>query len=119
MDKIFIEKLKVDAIIGVYPIEREVKQPLIIDIEMSYDASQAMASDNLKYALDYHQICKDVHAFVGKSSYQLIEALSEAIAQKILRDERVKEVKVTLSKPNALDQAKNVGISIQRKKQQF
>ncbi len=115
MDKIFIEKLRVDTIIGVYPIEREVKQPLIIDIEMLYDASQAIASDNLNYALDYHQVCKDIHSFVGKSSYQLIEALAEAIAQKILNFERVNEVKITLSKPNALDQADNVGICIQRK----
>lgn len=115
MDKIFIEKIKVDTIIGVYPTEREVKQPLIIDVEMSYDTSQAIASDNIKYALDYHQICKDIHEFVGKSSYQLIETLAEAIANKILENDNVIDVKITLSKPNALDQADNVSICIKRK----
>jgi len=115
MDSIFIEKLRVDAIIGVYPSEREVKQPLIIDIEMSYETSQAIASDNLRYALDYHQVCKDVYTFVSESSYQLIETLAEAIAQNILKTKRVVEVKIKLSKPNALDLADNVGIFIQRK----
>lgn len=115
MDSIFIEKLRVDAIIGVYPNEREVKQPLIIDIEMSYETSQAIASDNIRYALDYHQVCKDVYAFVSESSYQLIETLAEAIAKKILDDKGVLEVRIKLSKPDALNMADNVSICILRK----
>jgi len=115
MDSIFIEKLRVDTIIGVYPNERVTKQPLIIDINISYDTAQAMASDNLKYALDYHQVCKDVHVFVSESSYHLIETLAECIAQNILKIDGVLEVKIRLSKPNALDLAENVGICIHRK----
>ncbi len=115
MDSIFIEKLRVDAIIGVYPNERDTKQPLVLDINMSYETSQAVASDNLKYALDYHQVCKDINTFVSESSYQLIETLAEAIAQNILKIKGVIDVKIKLSKPNALDLADNVGICIHRK----
>ncbi len=114
MDRIFIEKLRVDAIIGVYPNERQIKQPLIIDIDMSYDAKQAIASDNLKYALDYHKVCKNIHFFVSESSYQLIETLADAIAQKILKIKGVLQVTIKVSKPNALDLADNVGVYIQR-----
>lgn len=114
MDNIFIEKLRVDTIIGVYPNERQIKQPLIIDIDMSYDATQAAASDNLKYALDYHEVCKDIHVFVSQSSYQLIETLANAIAQRILKIKGVIKVIIKVSKPDALDQADNVGIRIQR-----
>ncbi|MCF6318565.1 MAG: dihydroneopterin aldolase [Proteobacteria bacterium] len=114
MDSIFIEKLRVDAIIGVYPNERQIKQPLIIDVDMSYDARQAIASDTLKYALDYHKVCKDIHGFVSQSSYQLIETLADAIAQKILKIKGVVQVIIKVSKPNALDLADNVGVRIQR-----
>ena len=114
MDTIFIEQLKVKAIVGVYPQERLNKQLLFLDIEMSYDTKSAARSDKLSDALDYHKITKEIHAFVSSSSYQLIETLAEAIAKKLLIYKQVKKVKVTLSKPKALDQAKNVGIRISR-----
>jgi dihydroneopterin aldolase len=111
---IFIESLKVEAIIGVYDQERTKKQPLIIDIEMQYDSLQASHSDNLDYALDYHALSNDIYAFVSASSYQLIEALAEAIANRILKNQLVKAVDIKLSKPQALDKADNVGIRISR-----
>ncbi|MBL4659391.1 MAG: dihydroneopterin aldolase [Alcanivoracaceae bacterium] len=114
MDTIFIQQLTVETIIGVYPREREIKQTLIVDIEMQYESAQASASDNLKHALDYHQICKDIHAFIGNSSFHLIEALADAIANRILKNKKVRKINLTLSKPQALDQAKNVGIRISR-----
>lgn len=114
MDKIFIEGLKVDAIIGIYPDERTHKQPLVLDIEMQCDTHQASASDNIKYALDYHKVCLELFEFINESSYQLIEALAEAIANRILAHQQVISVKLKLSKPQALDLAENVGVEILR-----
>jgi dihydroneopterin aldolase len=114
MDTIFIDQIKVETIIGVYEPERITKQPLLIDLEMQYDTSQAIASDNLRHALDYHKITTDIHAFVSQSSFQLIEALAQAIAMRVLKNKTVKTVSVSLSKPMALDQAKTVGIRIKR-----
>jgi dihydroneopterin aldolase len=111
---IFIESLKVEAIIGVYEQERIIKQPLVIDIEMQYDAQQASLSDNLNYALDYHALSDEIHAFVETSSFQLIEALAQAIVERILTNPIVTAVNLKLSKPQALDKADNVGIRISR-----
>ncbi len=119
MDTIFIQQLKVDTIIGVYEHERTVKQPLIIDLQLDYDISQAAASDNLKYALDYHQLSIDIHQFVSESSYQLIEALAEALAKRILKNNAIKKVDLTISKPQALDLAQNVGIRINRSQKSY
>jgi dihydroneopterin aldolase len=115
MDTIFIQQLKVETIIGVYKSERTDKQTVVLDIEMLYDCSQAQTTDNLKYALDYHQLSKDITAFVSTTSFQLIETLAQAIADLILGNKMVQQVKITLSKPQALDNAQNVGISILRK----
>ena len=114
MVTIFIDALSVDAIIGVYEQERINKQPLIIDIQMQYDAQQASLSDNLEYALDYHKISNDIHGFVSASSYQLIEALAHAIADRILVNPLVKSVDIKISKPQALEKAENVGIRLRR-----
>lgn len=114
MDTIFIQQLKVEAIIGVYEHERTNKQPLFIDLTLDHDISHAAASDELKYALDYHQLSIDIHQFVSESSYQLIEALAEDLAQHILQNAAIKKVDLTISKPQALDLAQNVGIRISR-----
>ena len=37
MDTVFIEALQVDALVGVYPHERDATQPLHIDIRLGYD----------------------------------------------------------------------------------
>jgi dihydroneopterin aldolase len=118
MDTIFIQKLKVDAIIGVYKHERNTKQAIYIDLELQYDCQQASVSDNLKYALDYHKLCNDIQAFVSGSCFQLIEALADSIADNILKNKLILQLKLTLSKPEALDQAQNVGIIIHRKNDQ-
>lgn len=108
MEKIFIEQIAVDAIIGVYDQERIIKQPLLIDIELQYDAAQACASDKIEHALDYHKICLSVHKFVSESKYQLIEALAQKLATRVLSDRRVFSVRVNISKPQALEQAQTV-----------
>ncbi|VAW44403.1 hypothetical protein MNBD_GAMMA03-911 [hydrothermal vent metagenome] len=114
MATIFIEELAVEAIIGVYQYERDAKQPVLINIEMQYDSSHAGASDNLNHALDYHKITKDIHSFVSESSFNLIETLAEAIAQRILTNQSVTKVRLSVAKPQALNNVKNVGIRITR-----
>ena len=112
MGTIVIEQLKVDCIIGVYDFERENKQPLSIDIELNYDSSKACQSDYLKYAIDYFQITEDIHSFVSESSFQLIEALTAAIADRVLSNDLIDNVKVKVSKPNALTKANTVSFSL-------
>ena len=37
MDKVFIEGLEIDALIGIYDWERRIRQTLVFDIEMGFD----------------------------------------------------------------------------------
>ena len=41
MDIVFIKGLKVDTVIGIYDWEREIRQEIVLDIEMSADVSSA------------------------------------------------------------------------------
>ena len=45
MDKVFIEGLQIDALIGIYDWERRIRQPLVFDIEMAFDNRIPAASD--------------------------------------------------------------------------
>ena len=115
MDTIFIRGLKVDAIIGIYSHEKINKQPLVFNIEISYDTTQACDSDSIEHTVDYHQICNEIYDYVSHSSFNLIEALANKVAQMILANTKVKEVVIEILKPNALENADTAGIKIARK----
>ena len=64
MDKIFIHALKTEAIIGIFDWERQVKQTVVIDIEISADIRKAALSDSIADTLNYKRIAKRVLTFV-------------------------------------------------------
>ena len=47
MGRIFISGLRVNAIIGCYPAERERRQGVTIDVELETDLAEAARSDEL------------------------------------------------------------------------
>lgn len=114
MDKIFLDELKIDTIIGIWDWERKIRQTVIIDIEMSADIARAAATDSVEDTLNYKSVAKRVQQFVGDSSFQLVETLAERIAA-IIRDEfGVAWVRVRVNKPGAIRGSKNVGVEIER-----
>ena len=50
MDKVFINNLEVEAVIGIFQWEREVRQLISVDIEMDFDNKTAAKSDDIKDA---------------------------------------------------------------------
>ena len=86
MDKVLINNLQVETIIGIFDWEREVKQVVSIDLEMEFDNKKAAKSDDIKDALDYKKVGKRITAFVKKSKYKLVERLAEQIAKLVLKE---------------------------------
>ena len=114
MDKIFLEELKIETIIGIWEWERQIRQTVIIDLEMSADIAKAAATDEVADTLNYKSVAKRLQEFVGNSGFQLVETLAERIAG-IIRDEfDVAWVKVTVHKPGAIRGSKDVGVMIER-----
>lgn len=114
MDKIFLDELKIDTIIGIWDWERKIRQTVVIDLEMSADIARAAESDSVEDTLNYKSVAKRVQQFVGDSSFQLVETLAERIAG-IIRDEfGVAWVRVRVHKPGAIRGSKDVGVDIER-----
>ena len=53
MDKIFLNNLQIDTIIGIYDWERETLQTLRFDFEFDWDIREAANTDDIKNTLDY------------------------------------------------------------------
>jgi 7,8-dihydroneopterin aldolase/epimerase/oxygenase len=114
MDRIFISALAVEAVIGIYDWEREVKQKLEIDLEMWKDLRAAGKSDAIEDTLNYKSVAKRVLAFVEASSFRLVEALAGEIARIVLDEFKVERVRVTVHKPGAIRHSRDVGVVVER-----
>ena len=107
-----INKLKIKTILGVYEQERKIPQDVIVNLKIEFDASKAIKSDNIKDALDYAALTQKIKEKAEKSSFYLIEKLAAKILELIMQDKRVCLANVTVTKPNALDNAESVSCTI-------
>ena len=114
MDKIFIHALKTETIVGIFDWERQVKQTVVMDIELSADIRKAALSDSIDDTLNYKGVAKRVLAFVEESSFHLVETLAEHIAMLILEEFGVSWVSIALSKPGAIRSSRDVGVKLER-----
>jgi len=114
MDRVFIEALEIECVIGIYEWERKIKQPIVLDIEMSFDNRKPAASDDIADTLDYKAISKRLIQFVSESSFGLVEALAEHCCRIIIDEFGVARVKLKLSKIGAVRGAKAVGVMLER-----
>ncbi len=114
MDIVFIDKLKVDTVIGVYPHERNIRQTLEFDLELAHDNRKAGASDDLTDALDYDAISKRIIAEMQAKDFFLIEAAAEYICGMVMTEFNVPWMRLTVYKPGAVSAAASVGVKIER-----
>lgn len=118
MDIIFIKKLSVFTQIGIHNWEKEIKQKLSITIKIGFNKKKLSQKKNKNY-IDYDKISKIVIKKIENKKHSLIEDVAQYIAKIILKKFNCYWVKIKVQKPNAILQAKNVGIIIKRKKKSF
>lgn len=114
MDKVFINELCVDTIIGIYNWERQVRQTISLDLEMACDITQAAATDDIQFALNYKAVAKRLIAFIEGSEFLLVERLAEEVAKIVMNEFGVSWLRLSVHKPGALRGARDVGVTIER-----
>ncbi len=115
MDKVFIEGLSAMAIIGVYDWEQSIRQQLIFDIELGWDHRKAAVTDDIHDCLDYADISTAILQQVEHNHYALLERVAEEVATMLIQRFHSPFVRITVSKPGAVHQAKRVGVIIERR----
>jgi len=115
-DRILIQDLTVQAIIGINPHERVEPQPVLISIALEVDLHPAAASDDIADTVNYATLTDRVVELVEGTHYYLVERLAEEIAALCLQDARVMVVRVRVEKPSALRLARSVGVEIERRR---
>lgn len=115
MDLIYLRDLRIDTVIGIFDWEREIRQTVVLDLEMGTDIRAAGRSDAIEDTLDYKSVAKRLIAFVRESEFQLVEALAEHIARIVVTEFDVPYVKLTVNKQGAVRGSRDVGVIIERR----
>jgi len=114
---VLIDRLELECIIGIMPVERVTIQPLFIDVEMDCDFAAAAASEHISDTVDYATISTMLGELIKQKAYQLVETLVAEACDLILKTEpRVTRVVVTARKPNAVGNADAVGARMEKKR---
>lgn len=100
MDRIRLRNMMFYAYHGVYDAEKQLGQRFYIDVELEVDTSEAGRTDDLAQTTNYVGVYALVRDIVEKRRFNLIEALAETIAQRILADFSVEGVVVRVRKPD-------------------
>lgn len=114
MDIVFIRGLEVRAIIGVREWERQVKQLVILNLELQTDVRAAAATDELDDTLSYSDVANAVETFVSDSSFRLVETLAEQVAEMVMAEFPVGWLRLEVVKPRPLSGRLVVGVVIER-----
>lgn len=113
-DRVFIESLTVYTTIGVYDWEKTIKQKLVLDLEMAWDNQPAGQSDDVKFCLDYFVVSQSITSFIERNKFELIETVAERVAMLVIEQFSVEWLKIKVSKPDAIANAGNVAVLIER-----
>lgn len=114
MDTILIRQLKVQTVIGVYPVERQFKQTLILDLDLGTDAARVAQTDTLPDAVDYAALAAFIETFATDNNFHMIETFADRLSDALTHTFSIPDHIITVYKPGAVIAAQTVGIRIAR-----
>ncbi|HBW18871.1 MAG: 2-amino-4-hydroxy-6-hydroxymethyldihydropteridine diphosphokinase [Streptosporangiaceae bacterium] len=86
---------------GVFDHERASGQEFVVDAVLWVDTRSAAEADDLSLTVDYGAVAGRLAAIVSGPPVALIETLAQRLAAACLEDQAVREVEITVHKPQA------------------
>lgn len=111
---VFVRDLELMALIGIYDHEKTDPQRVIVNIDLSVSEGSGPKDDDISHVVSYEIVVKKVEAIIAEGHINLVETLCEKIAASCLKDKRVKAARVRVEKPDIIQNARSVGVEIER-----
>jgi len=100
-DRIILSGMAFQARHGVLDWEKLQPQRFEVDVELAIDAHPAGVEDDIERTVDYRGVYATTRRVVESTSYNLIEAVAEAIANELLETQPLaRDVLVRVRKPD-------------------
>ncbi|WP_114649877.1 dihydroneopterin aldolase [Pseudothauera hydrothermalis] len=113
MDFIFIEELRVQASVGIYP--REKVAPQMVELNLTFGVPDAAAKhDDIADTIDYAVVIERIRAELAARHFNLIETLGEFVVNLLFEEFNAPWVKIRIAKIGVMQGVRRVGVFIQR-----
>ncbi len=98
MDSLRLQDIECRSRIGVTPEERARPQSIRVDLDLSLDLEAAGNSDAIDLTVDYVTVVDRVQAIAAEREYRLVEALVRTLCRRLLEENPIFRVQVTVRK---------------------
>ena len=107
-----IKDFIVNEIIGVHEHEKINKQKIIFNIVIDINQNILPDEKNISSIVDYEKITNKLKSLVKYKNYNFLESLAEDSFKEIFEDNRINSIKIKIEKPDAIENAKSVGVEV-------
>lgn len=115
MDFIFVEELRVQAWVGIYPREKAV--PQTVELNLTFGVPDSAAEhDDIADTIDYAEVIARIRKELAERHFNLIETLGEFVVNLLFDEFGAPWVKIRIAKIGVMKGVKRVGVYIQRGK---
>ena len=112
--RVFVKDLVLAALIGIHRHEKDGRQRVRINLDMEVVESEQPLQDRLADVVCYEDVVTAIRAIVEAGHINLVESLAELVADRCLKDRRVRKVQVRVEKLDVIADASSVGVEIER-----
>mgnify|MGYP000025556497 CR=1 FL=1 len=111
--RIRIKDLLLRAYIGIKDEEISNQQDVLINVSLTYDATEAVNCNEISAALNYRTITKQIIHHVDGNRFALLERLTHEVLSIVMEHEAVHWAAVEIDKPHALRYAESVSVLLE------
>lgn len=111
---VFVKRLALEASIGIHPHEKTDSQTIWVSIDAGVLEDTSDTPEHIEQVVCYEDMCKTASQLVAQGHIDLVETLAEMLADELMQDRRIMELRVQIEKPDAIQEAASVGIAISR-----
>jgi 7,8-dihydroneopterin aldolase/epimerase/oxygenase len=95
--RLFLSGIRAEGHHGARPGEKDEPQPFVVDLDLEVE----VVRDHIDATADYRGITEAVRRVIEDGSFDLIEAMAEAVADACLAFDPIVRATVVVHKPNA------------------
>ena len=113
MDFIFIDDMRVEAHVGIFPRERAATQTL--EISLTFGVTDAAAeNDDITDTIRYDEVIERIRRELGERHFNLLETIGEYVIGLMLEEFRAPWIKISIAKVGVAKGVRRVGVQIER-----
>lgn len=113
-DQVLIRGLEIEVIVGILEGERTKPQTLRFDLDLTVDFARIRHPEDYDHIVDYAAVSRSIQDLAQQGRYLLLETLGDDLCNLLFSRWPVERIRLVIEKPEAVAEARWVGIEIQR-----